>query len=234
MEKQKLCFLGDSILKGVVLDPERRRYVLSRESAAERLAADGWQVENFAQFGCTVPKGLQIADRRWAALADAKWIIAEFGGNDSDHNWREIGEAPEAEHQPHTPVERFAAGYEQLLRKLQGTGANVAVMNLPPIDTERFFDTFCGGEHAGQIMQWLQGDQEYIYRWHEIYNQQVCNLAAKLGLPLLDIRSAFLRDRGYRQLLCGDGIHPNQAGQERIYRILSGYLEEQGASAVCA
>ena len=50
-------------------------------------------------------------------------------------------------------------------------------------------------------------------------------LAAKLSVPLIDIRSTSLMNHHYKDLLCEDGIHPNKAGYELIYKTIAKQYE---------
>jgi lysophospholipase L1-like esterase len=69
-------------------------------------------------------------------------------------------------------------------------------------------------------MKWL-GDVNMIYRWQELYNVEVMLLATKMAVPIIDIRSAFLKCKNYCDYLCEDGIHPNSKGYELIYRTIA-------------
>ena len=119
----KICILGDSIAKGILYDEEERRYVTSRDSFAARLADDGAEVDNFSVFGCTVTKGLQLAQRHQARLAGADVVLMEFGGNDCDFHWDDIAAAPDAHHDPNTVMELYLENYTKLICLIQGSGA---------------------------------------------------------------------------------------------------------------
>ena len=59
--------------------------------------------------------------------------------------------------------------------------------------------------------------------------------AQDCGVPLIDVRDAFLSERRYGELLCADGIHPNAGGHALIQRVLEGFgLDVQGNRAVGA
>ena len=74
-------------------------------------------------------------------------------------------------------------------------------------------------ENSRNILRWL-GDVEHIYRWHEMYNLAVCRVAMEERVPLLDISSRFLAADSYQELLCEDGIHPNEKGHQVILESL--------------
>ena len=63
-------------------------------------------------------------------------------------------------------------------------------------------------------------DVDRIYRWHEMYNLAVCRVAMREHALLLDISSSFLERSGYQDLLCEDGIHPNEKGHDVIFESL--------------
>ena len=53
-----------------------------------------------------------------------------------------------------------------------------------------------------------------------MYNVEVMLLAIKKDVPIIDIRSAFLKYNNYNDFLCSDGIHPNDEGYKLIYRTI--------------
>lgn len=50
-----------------------------------------------------------------------------------------------------------------------------------------------------------------------MFNIAAVQVASAAGVPVIDIRSAFLAQPDFRSYLCADGIHPNEAGQKLIY-----------------
>lgn len=65
------------------------------------------------------------------------------------------------------------------------------------------------------------GSADYIYKFHESYNNKICSIAEKNGIRLIDIRSAFLELGNYSDFLCEDGIHPNEKGHKLIAEAIS-------------
>ncbi|MEG1915040.1 MAG: SGNH/GDSL hydrolase family protein, partial [Acidaminococcaceae bacterium] len=63
-----------------------------------------------------------------------------------------------------------------------------------------------------------------IFKFHESYNAQVCGIAEENDIPLIDIRSAFLKLPNYSEYLCDDGIHPNEKGHNLIARVITEYI----------
>lgn len=218
-----VCLFGDSVARGVVLDNVKNKYIFLKDSFANAFAAaTGVAVDNFAKFGCTVVKGLEIASKRADMLSNYDFVVLEFGGNDCNFDWAEIAKTPDAEHLPATPPDEFEASYRRLIEDVRSKGGKPLVFNLPPLDSKRFFDWVSKGLSAENILKWL-GDVEHIYRWHKSYSDTVCRIAEETGTPLIDIRSSFLDLPDYCELLCEDGMHPNSKGHRLIFDTVRRY-----------
>ena len=182
-------------------------------------------MKNVSQMGATVEKGLRVLDR--PALFEEGGaeteVLLEFGGNDSDYNWKAISQNPDSpEHTPNVLLERFAGLYRECIEKAREKGASVCVSNLLPISAQKYFSHITKGLCAQNILRWL-GSEEMLYRWHEYYNAMVERVAVQNGCRLLNVRAPFLLRHDYESLLCQDGIHPNEQG----YRALDAVLFEQ-------
>jgi lysophospholipase L1-like esterase len=53
-----------------------------------------------------------------------------------------------------------------------------------------------------------------------MYSVAVEELAAEKKIPLIDIRSGFLRKKNFSRYLCADGIHPNDKGHLLISKAI--------------
>ncbi len=219
---EKICIFGDSIAKGIVLDPLRMKYILTDFGIGKYLEkSSGAEVLNYAKFGCTVTKGQTVFEKHKQEIDQSDTVILEFGGNDCDHTWGEIAENPEGTFDANTNLETFEAVYEEFTKRILSLGKKVVILTLPPIDAKKYFKWISTGKNSANIIKWL-GSVDYIYRWHEMYNQSVCAVARKTGAMLIDLRSIFLKLRNYSDYLCDDGIHPNEAG----YRLINNALGE--------
>lgn len=219
----KICLFGDSISKGVIIDEIKNRYTMTKNCFANILKAgdSALDVTNYSMLGCTVSKGKSMIDRHISDVRECEVMVLEYGGNDSDHSWNEIAEDPLGEHLPKTPIAKFESTYRSIIDELKEMGKKIVMINLPPIDEHKYFNWISKGLDKDKILLWLGGSDEYIYRWHEIYNVQICNIASEYNIPLIDIRSAFLERRNYSDYLCSDGIHPNEKGHEIIAGAIS-------------
>ena len=218
----KLVALGDSIIKGVLVqsEGERSRYSLAEKSivecCAERL---GGESLNLGKMGCTIEAGERILNRYLDKMSGAQYVLLEYGGNDSDYNWQEIAEAPEKEHFPRTRLEVFEQVYERVINKIKEMGAIPLVLSLPPMDAERYFAFFSQKWEDGfraNVMRWLAGSTNTIMSGHELYNLATMRIAQRTGVQWIDVTSGLLKGHNFRAYLCDDGIHPNERGQRMI------------------
>ena len=211
-EGKRLVIFGDSIAKGVTY--QDGRYHLCSEHNFDALAQKGIVVSNFAKMGACSDTVLAIAKKRLDACEGAQ-VILSFGGNDCDFRWKEIAEDPTGDHQPNVPLPEFVELYREMIRRVRSHGIRPILTNLPPLDSERFFNWWCGDLDKEAVMRWL-GDVGNIYVWQERYSRAVERLAREENVPLVDVRGAFLDYGHLEQTLCADGTHPNTVGQGLI------------------
>lgn len=218
----KLAALGDSIIRGVILKAEglRERYTLSDKNIVDRCAKElSSDVVNLGKMGCTIPLGERILDKSINRIEGAKYVLLEYGGNDSDYDWRAIAQDPTAVHLPHTPLETYESTYQRVIYKVLQAGCIPLVLSLPPMDAERYFRFFTQGmsdDAKANVLRWLSGSTNTIMSGHELYNMATWKVAQRTGAQWIDITSDLLIGHQYRQYLCDDGIHPNELGQARI------------------
>ena len=211
---------GDSIMKGIMLDDAGRYYVAQGSAASELMEEFPGMIVNRAKFGCTIGKGLVQVERFLKNAKEGSCVLLEFGGNDCDFDWNKVAASPKEEHLPNTPLPVFIETYEKMISLIREKGIEPVIMNLPPIDAHRYLDWITRlGADRDSIMEFL-GDELRIYRYQELYSQTVTNLAAKMQVRCVDVRSAFLYNDNYGRLMCEDGIHPNENGQRLIKDVL--------------
>jgi len=228
MEQQhKIEVFGDSILKGVQLDDENKRYHVDNNIDVSMLEEKfKLNISNFSKFGCTISKALSLIEKRirkGELQCDA--VVLNLGGNDCDFDWKAVSEFPDADHQPNTPLDVFYEKYCKIIEYLKENGIHPIITTLPPLDAQKFFNWFCGGlDKKANVIKWL-GTVESIYRWTENYSRTVENIAAETGALLVDLRGAFLKHRKLEHLLCADGTHPNTEGQRVITQSFLEFIE---------
>lgn len=215
-ERRQVTLLGDSILKGIQVDLGSRRYRSQNDINTEALESEfQLAIHNDAHFGATVRKGSRLLDRMLDRGLSCDLLVMDFGGNDCDFRWREIAEDPAGDHVPNVPLDEFVELYRGMIRRVKERGIRPILTNLPPLDSQRFFDWWCADLDKDAVMRWL-GDVGNIYAWQERYSRAVERLAREEQVPLVDVRGAFLDHGHLERILCADGTHPNSEGQGLI------------------
>lgn len=96
----------------------------------------------------------------------------------------------------------------------------------PPLLCGRYFDWVCRGRNAENLLRGI-GDVEHIYRWEERYARAVTKAAERNVCACIDLRQPFLDAKDFPGLICADGIHPTEAGQELMAKtVLAGRWDE--------
>lgn len=219
-DRRNIGVFGDSIGKGIILDSNSEHYGLVKIDLEKVTGQNNIDLRNFSMMGCTILKGLSIVKRHIKEVTGFQNILLEFGGNDCDMDWQAISENPEKDHVAKTPISEFIKLYTQVIEELRRNSGKPIMLTLPPLDPVRYYEWISRKLKKENIMKWL-GSVDTIYRWQEMYNLNVVMLAAKLSVPIIDIRSNFLTRHCYENLLCEDGIHPNKEGYELIYKTIA-------------
>lgn len=221
----KIWLVGDSLSKGVTFDAERKKYTLIDNcffnGMQQTLACE---MENLSAMGCTASKAKARLEKR-LECDKPDIVVIELGGNDCDYLWDDIAAEPDKDHQPKTDVATFTRLINEMVVELRQRGIIPLLMNLPPIDADKYFSFFSHADlNIGQrILRWL-GCVSRVYWWHERYNSAVEAIAQSTKTTLINIRHAFLAEPDYRPYIGPDGIHLNAAGQALIQETLTDFV----------
>lgn len=212
--------IGDSILKGTNFNEETKSY------SFENYFKDIPECENLSKFGCTVTKGAKCIRNMLEKNSDCKFIFMNFGGNDSDYNWKEISDFPNRKHSPKTTVEVFTSEYVSLVQLIKSKNITPVLMTLCPINEKAYFDHFCKSLECNpeSVMVWLKDINrlgENLSRYSEI----VLQIADQEQIPVIDIRKTIEKSGDLTRLLYADGIHPNKIGQELYLESVKNFLK---------
>ena len=217
---KNICIFGDSVAKGVVYDEARSKYVFLKNCFVNMFAQKAnLPVKNYARFGCTVEKGIEIINRHRDELLSFSHTVLEFGGNDCNLNWREISCSPHETHLPEVPLQQFKETYLKIINIIKSAGSTPVILSLPPLEPEKFFKWVSQGLNRENILKFI-GEIDAIYRWQESYDTAVKNLAKIHAIRLVDIRDAFLKEGAYSDFICRDGMHPNEKGHALIHKLI--------------
>ena len=220
---KKIEIFGDSILKGIQVNPLNKKYYVDNNIDIQMLSSKFLlNIKNYSKFGCTIEKGKMLLEKHMKRGAVCDAIVMDYGGNDCDFNWKEISDNPDEEYQPNTPITIFTNAYKNIITALKQKGILPVLTNLPPLDPKRFFEWNTKSLNKENVMKWL-GSVNAIYRFQENYSRIIEKIAISEKIPLVDIRGAFLKNRRIEHLLCEDGTHPNTEGQKVITSAFSDF-----------
>jgi len=148
-------------------------------------------------------------------------VVVQFGINDS---WIDVDEGKT---KPRLTRAEFRRNLTIIARRLKQDGARVILMTPNPMRWRDPFYIKAFAEHPGLLdVQAARGIDLLL----DQYAEDVRGVAKSESLPLVDIFDAFER---YGKvpgqaiddiLLAGDGIHPNQAGQRLVCRLLAAQI----------
>ena len=223
--KSKLIALGDSIIKGVLLNQELNgtmHYALADNNIVDQVAHHV-QLEsiNLGKMGCTIDVGERILDRHLSTEQEGGYALLCYGRNDSDYDWKAIAQDPLSEHFPNTSIGTFEKTYIRIIEKTRQKGFKPIVLSIPPIDSMRYYEFFTHGFSEAEkknVLAWLKGSTDTIWAGHELYNDAVKRVACATDVPLVDVSMVF---KDLRKCLCADGIHPSRVGQANIARAIA-------------
>lgn len=220
-----ICVFGDSIAKGIVFNEKMQKYTYLKDNFINITESrTGNFIKNFSRFGCTIKKGETILRKQLHNLTNYDYVLLEFGGNDCDLNWKEVSESPQMQHSAHVPLPEFRKTYENLITTVIESGSKPVLMTLPPLCSSKFFNWVSKGLNKEKILAYLGNDVNYIFNWHKKYNNMIYTVANEFNTPVIDIRNTFLACPQYENLLCVDGMHPNEKGHQLIADTLKSYI----------
>ena len=223
MERPVISVWGDSIGKGIMFDDARGRHVICRDTYEAGLKQKGIEVHNYSVMGCTAPKGMELMTE--SRMANGGVAVIEFGGNDSDLDWKAVCDEPEtaAESVVKVTIPDFKKALAAMVTRAREFGLKPILSTPLPVMAERYLDWISIPLDRQKILDYL-GAAEYIYRWQERYDIAVRQISAELGVKLFDIRTRFLQERRIGDLMSRDGIHPNGKGHALIKDTALEYL----------
>lgn len=220
-----LHIFGDSLMKGTIINDKGRYKATMAARIQDFCKRRPMSIFNHSRFGITVKDGMELLQDEVQNGLSCDYVLIEFGGNDCNFDWQQVTSAPEKDHLPHMPLDKFVSVYKRMVAAVQSIGAKPLLMTLPPINAPRYLDYLLQrGVEREALLKWL-GDTEMLYRFHELYSRAVCFVAKETGALLLDIRVAFLNNREYHKLIGLDGLHLSPAGYDYMLHILDEQYE---------
>lgn len=225
MTETNITLFGDSVGKGICTDNGKIE-IIKNNAVALLNKNYGLNINNRSVYGLSLKKfaDRKIMDKYIETLPDDKDNVAvlELGGNDADYDWKKVVASFDSPHHPKTTVAEFGDDLNEIVNKLNRAKVKTYFCTITPISSERYFYNVISKIVNGQtVLDFFHGDINTIYRHHEIFSDVLLRVAIKNDIELIDLRRAFLQSEFFGDLMCSDGIHPNEKGQYLIYNTVT-------------
>lgn len=216
MENQikKISVYGDSILKGAVTGTSSGHLFDIIDNDSLKLAGKtlGIEISNQSVFGSTIVKTQKRLNRDIERETAGELAIIESGGNDCDYDWTYICENNLTDYGPRVPLSDFIRITDEMVKSCRAEKITPLVMTMPALVPDRWFNHICKNHGAEKIKAFVKNIPDVLYRNHEMYNLHLLKYCYEHNAQFVDMRLAFLEHSNYRDLMCLDGIHPNEDG----------------------
>jgi acyl-CoA thioesterase I len=224
-EIKNISVWGDSILKGAVTGTSSGYLfdVLDENSlsiASQRL---GFILDNQSVFGSIITKSQKRLNKSIEKGVECDIGIIESGGNDCDYDWATVSANPDGIHSPRVPLDQFMKILDEMVKTLRNNKITPLLMTMPALVCDRWFEHISRNNSKENILKFLNGDFYKLYRNHEIYNNHIVKYCHENNVQYVDMRFAILESPNYRDLMCLDGIHPNENG----YKFMASIWEKE-------
>lgn len=225
---KSILVFGDSILKGIIGGiTDSKRFEVIEENSLQLAGNElGIEIINKSVFGSTIQKTQKTMNRCIKSGTKADICIIESGGNDADYDWTLVSENPDGEHLQRCPIEDFDRILDEIVKTARENGITPVIMTLPPLVGDWWYENICIGQNVEAVKKFVGDDIYRLYRNQELYSLHAAEYARKNGVQLVDMRSAMLAHKNYREIMCHDGIHPNREGYRYMAEIWKKELPE--------
>ena len=213
----KLVVFGDSILKGVITIPNSEKLFDTTENDSLSLAQKelGFELDNRSIYGNITSKGLVKLQKFYEKGGEADFCVIEFGSNDCDYDWGTLVQK--------VPLEDYLANLAAMIKLCRDHKVTPLMMGLIPYVCDDWFKTIIKGQDEKAILDFLGGTPETLGKNQLIYKNAQADFVQKNNVQFLDPWTIF---EGHKELMCFDGIHPNEKGYELLSKAWIKFLSE--------
>ena len=213
----KLVVFGDSILKGVITIPNSGKLFDTTENDSLTLAQKelGFELDNRSIYGNITSKGLLKLQKFFDKGESADFCVIEFGSNDCDYDWGTLVQK--------VPLEDYLANLTAMVKLCREHKVTPLMMGLIPYVYDDWYQTIIKGQNEAAILDFLGGSSETLGKNQLIYKNAQADFVQKNNVQFLDPWTIF---EGHKELMCYDGIHPNEKGYELLSKAWIKFLSE--------
>ena len=213
----KLVVFGDSILKGVITIPNSGKLFDVTENDSLTLAQKklGFELDNRSIYGNITSKGLVKLQKFFDKGETADFCIIEFGSNDCDYDWGTLIQK--------VPLADYLENLKQMISLCRANKVTPLMMGLIPYVCDDWFKTIIKGQDEAAILNFLGGTAETLGKNQLIYKNAQADFVKENKVQFLDPWTTF---EGHKELMCYDGIHPNEKGYQLLADAWIKFLSE--------
>ena len=162
-------------------------------------------MDNRSIYGNITSKGLVKLQKFFDKGETSDFCIIEFGSNDCDYDWGTLVQK--------VPLEEYLENLSQMISLCRANKVTPLMMGLIPYVCNDWFKTIIKGHDEAAILKFLGGTAETLGKNQLIYKNAQADFVKKNNVQFLDPWDIF---QGHKELMCYDGIHPNEAGYEKL------------------
>ena len=213
----KIVVFGDSILKGVITIPNSGKLFDTTENDSLSLAQKelGFELDNRSIYGNITSKGLVKLQKFFEKGGEADFCIIEFGSNDCDYDWGTLVQK--------VPLAEYLENLTAMVKLCREHKVTPLMMGLIPYVCDDWYQTIIKGQNEAAILDFLGGSSETLGKNQLIYKDAQADFVQKNNVQFLDPWTIF---EGHKELMCYDGIHPNEKGYELLSKAWIKFLSE--------
>ena len=213
----KIVVFGDSILKGVITIPNSGKLFDTTENDSLSLAQKelGFELDNRSIYGNITSKGLIKLQKFFEKGGEADFCIIELGSNDCDYDWGTLVQK--------VPLAEYLDNLAAMVKLCREHKVTPLMMGLIPYVCDDWYQTIIKGQNEAAILDFLGGSSETLGKNQLIYKDAQADFVQKNNVQFLDPWTIF---EGHKELMCYDGIHPNEKGYELLSKAWINFLSQ--------
>ncbi|MBR1835489.1 MAG: SGNH/GDSL hydrolase family protein [Bacteroidales bacterium] len=210
-----------SMIQTVIIGAKKAKIISRGGATSTDTERSAHPKTHILRIGIHVDRHNRWLDRRLKEVKDGDLVVLEYGGNYCNFDWAAISANPDADHLPLLSFGQFREFYGNAITKCQAIGARVALLTLPTLLPQRYFDLVSRNLNRDNLRQWIGGDVCSLSRWNEQYNEEILSLAAQYQVPVIDINPSFLQHHYLEDCYSDDGMRPNSTGHTVIAELVA-------------